>query len=117
MINRKPLTDEDIRNAFLRAVQTMNGAETRWKERTEKGLTESQLIEALHYELGIGGGCSSYNNRPNVHYKGAGLKIWAIWESISPYTVPPTLQGQQTINMARTVFGIKDPSDKQISLF
>ncbi len=117
MIIRKPLTDDDIRNAFLHAVQRMSGARNRWKERAAKGLTETQLIEALHYELGISGGSTFLHKCPDVWYKGAGLKIWASWESISPYRMSPILQGQKTVNMARAVFGIKDPSDKQISLF
>ncbi len=114
---KKSLTQNDIREAFIHATTNTSGARDRWKERAQTGLTEAQLTEALRYELGIWGGSSSTETCPDVQFQSAGFKIWASWESMNYYNVPPVLQGQQTINMARTVFGIKDPSDKQISLF
>ncbi len=117
MAQKKTLTQNDIRVAFISSVHIFQGARDRWEARVKTGLTDAQLAEALHYEIGLEGGSSALNNRLATHHLGAGLKIWASWEDINIHKTPPILQGQQTINMARTAFGIKDPSDKQISLF
>ena len=98
------LTDENKRQAFIRAVTNMVGADTRWQERTKTGLNEDGLREALHYELGIAGGSGGYNS-VHIAYEGIGLKIWASWKGINPYTDTPIFEGKQSIAMARLIFG------------
>ena len=110
------LSEEDRKTAFVRAVTNMSGAEQRWKERTETGLNDEQLSKALSYELGIAGG-NSCRNTINIAYKTAGLKIWASWQSVNPCIDAPIFEGQQTIAMARKIFEITDPADRQMSLF
>ncbi len=110
------MTNGDKKKAFIRATHNMQDAEKRWKERTKTGLTDEQLSQALRYELGIAGGSGSRDTL-SIAYEGSGLKIWAGWKSINPYMEQPIFEGQQTINMARMVFGIIDPNDKQMTLF
>ncbi len=110
------LSGEDRETAFIRAVTNMSGAKQRWKERAETGLSEEQLSEALHYELGIAGGNSCHNSI-NIAYKGAGLKIWASLQSVNPCIDAPIFEGKQTIAMAREIFEIVDPADRQMNLF
>jgi hypothetical protein len=110
------LTDEDRKEAFLRAVTHTQGAKSRWQERTETGLTDTDLEKALRYELGIAGG-SGCSVSVKVEYEGAGLKIWASWQGVNPCIDAPIFEGRQAMAMARQVFGIADPDDKQMSLF
>ncbi len=110
------MTNDDKKKAFIRAVNNMQDAENRWKERAEIGLTDEQLSQALRYELGIAGG-SGGRDALSIAYEGSGLKIWAGWQNINPYMDQPIFEGQKTVKMARIVFGIADPSDKQMALF
>jgi len=110
------LSEEDRKTAFIRTVTNMSGAKQRWKERAETGLSDGQLSEALSYELGIAGGSSSHNSI-NIAYKRAGLKIWASWQNVNSCIDAPIFEGQQTIAMARKIFDIADPADRQMSLF
>ncbi len=108
----RPLTEADKHAGFLRATASMSGAKQRWAAR---GLTDAELAEALAYELGIfGGSCG-----PEIlalTYQGAGLKIWISWEVHNHVTMKPTFDGKATLAMARLVFGIQDPADRQRSL-
>jgi hypothetical protein len=94
----------------------MCGAADRWKQRAGTGMTDEQLAEALKYELGIFGGSSSRGNCPDLMFQGSGLKIWANWEIVNHVTTSPTLQGASTIAMAREVYGIRHPDDRQLAL-
>lgn len=49
-------------------------------------------------------------------YQGAGLKIWISWEVHNHVTMKPTLAGESTIAMARLIYGLKDPADRQMLL-
>jgi hypothetical protein len=112
----RELTADDKRIAFLRATRSMSGAAGRWKQRAATGMTDEQLAEALRYELGIFGGSSAGKDCPALTYQGNGLKIWANWEIVNHVTTPPTFQGAHTIAMARVVYGIRHPDDRQLSL-
>jgi hypothetical protein len=72
--------------------------------------------DALRDELGIMGG-SGGPGQPSITFQGSGLKIWASWESINMVQDKPLFAGRSTIVMAREVYGILDPSDRQTSLF
>lgn len=110
------LTEEEKKQAFVRAVTNTTGAKKRWRERVETGLNDQDLHDALRRELGIagGGGC---RDSVKVEYQGVGLKIWASWQGVMTCIDTPIFEGKHTMAMARQVFGIANPDDQQISLF
>jgi len=110
------LTEDDKRTGFLRATGGFSGANARWAERAQRGLSDADLAEALAYELGIFGGTCGPGDLW-LTFQGAGLKIWISWESQNHYTARPCFEGKTTIAMARLVYGIKDPADGQLVLF
>jgi len=110
------LTQEQIEIAFIRAVTSFSEANARWQQRAITGLTDEELIEALRYELGEHGGSSGYGNIPSIVYTKAKLRIW-IGDNLNHCTDQATLQEKQTMVMARRVFNISNPDDKQMSLF
>ena len=112
----KLLSADDRLYAFKRATGGIERAAKRWAERAATGLTDEQLAEALAFEIGIfGGSCGP--GEMHLTYQGAGLKIWASWESMNHVTDRPIFEGRATIAMAREVYGIRDPSDTQLSFF
>lgn len=112
----RPLTEADKREGFIRATGGFSGAETRWAERAARGLTDADLAEALAYELGIfGGSCGP--GMLHLTFQGAGLKIWISWEIQNHVTTKPAFEGKSCIAMARLVYGIKDPAEKQLAFF
>lgn len=113
---KKPLTHHDKEAAFEAATCSYSGAKARWVERAKTGLTDEELEEALKYELGIAGGSSGCSARPAIHYQGAGLRIWADWDWPNSCIDKPILAGKRTIEMARYVFGIREPNEKQMEL-
>lgn len=116
-LNVKPLAPIDKRNAFVHAVTRYSGSRERWERRRHTAMNDSELSEALRYELGIAGGASAAGTTPSVSYQGAGLKIWADWRYANPHLSAPILQGCATVAMARDVFGIQQPNDHQMELF
>lgn len=112
------LTEEDRKTAFLRALTSTQGAKERWQERAETGLNDQDLHDALRYELGIAGGSGCRDSISiSIAYEGAGLKIWASWQSVNACIDTPIFEGTHAVAMARLVFGIADLDDKQMSLF
>lgn len=112
----RPLTEADRRAGFLRATGGFSKAAERWAERAARGLADDELAEALAYELGIFGGSCGPGDLW-LTFQGAGLKIWISWESHNHVTMRPTFAGKSTIAMARQVYGIRDPVDRQFDLF
>lgn len=109
------LTEADKRKGFMRATGGFSGAKARWAERAARGMTDTELAEALYKEIGIfGGSCGP--GELWLTYQGAGLKIWISWEVHNHVTTKPTFDGKSTIAMARLVYGIKDPFERQLSL-
>ena len=113
----RELSSEEKRRTFIRATSGMSGAAERWKERAAKGMSDEQLAAALAYELGIEGGASSRKDVPAYHVKGAGLQIWISWDFPRCHQEKPTFKGSDTVAMARQVYGIRNPEDKQMDLF
>ncbi len=112
----RPLTEADKREGFIRATGGFSGAKARWAERAARGLSDAELADALAYELGIfGGSCGP--GMLSLTFQGAGLKVWISWEIQNYVTSKPTFEGKSTIAMARYIYGIKDPADKQLTLF
>lgn len=77
-------------------------------------MTDEELAEALAFELGIFGG-SEGPNALSLTFQGAGLKIWISWETHNHVTMKPTFEGKSAIAMARLVYSIKNPADRQLS--
>lgn len=88
----------------------------RYADEVAAGMTDDELGNALAEVLGIFGG-SGGPNRPWVAYQGAGLKIWGGRTTINHYREPPLFKGTLTIAMAREVYRIADPAQRQASLF
>ena len=109
-----PLKPEEIEYAFRKATSGFAGGRERWAERAARGMTDEELAEALKHEIGIfGGQCGP--GMLGISYQGSGLKIWAD-RGIGRYTCRPILAGAATVAMARMVYGIRNPDDKQMSL-
>jgi len=112
----RPLTEADKREGFLHATGGFSSAKRRWAERSARGMTDAEIAKALAFELGIfGGSCGP--DELWLTYQGAGLKIWISWGIQNHVSTPPTFAGSSTIAMTRLVYGIKDPSNAQMSLF
>jgi hypothetical protein len=112
----RPLTEADKREGFIRATGGFSGGNERWAEHAARGMSDAELTEALAFELGIFGG-SGGPNCLSLTYRGAGLKIWISWETHNHVTMKPTFEGKGTVAMARLVYGISDPADRQLALF
>lgn len=110
------LSPAELKEVFVRAVNSFSGAVDRWQARAQSGLTDDELSEALSYELGIFGGSTSRSGI-DVTYQRAGLKIWAARSFVDRSKTGPVLQGKTTIEMAREVYGISDPNETQLALF
>ncbi|HYM78118.1 MAG TPA: hypothetical protein VE377_19235 [Candidatus Dormibacteraeota bacterium] len=113
----RPLSQEEKLRAFRKATCSMEGAADRWAQRAARGLTDDELTHALRYELGIYGGCSAYRDCPALTFQANGLKIWAAWEWPNHVKDKPLFQGRTTMDMARQVYGIRNPENKQLALF
>lgn len=112
----RELTQDEKLEAFKRATGGFNGHAERWMKHAQTGLTDEELAAVLKHELGIFGG-SGGPDTTSISFQGAGLKIWASWETHKYVQDKPIFQGRQTIEMARSVYGICDPQDMQMCLF
>ncbi len=112
----RSLTEADKREGFMRATGGFSRSRERWAARAALGMTDTELADALASELGIFGG-SGGPDRLSLTYQGAGLKIWISWEVHNHVTMKPTFEGRSTIAIARLVYGITDPADRQLALF
>lgn len=111
----RPLTEADKREGFMRATGGFSRSRERWAERAARGMTDAELAEALAHEIGIfGGRCGP--GELSLTYQGAGLKIWISWEIHNHVTAKPMFEGKATVAMARHVYGVKDPADRQLAL-
>lgn len=110
------LTDTERREGFIKATGGFSRSKERWAERAARGMSDAELAEAVAFELGIFGG-SGGPGTLDLTFQGAGLKIWISWGVHNHVTMKPTFEGKATIAMARCVYGIKDPADKQLALF
>lgn len=62
----------------------------------------------------FGGSCGP--DQLSVTYKASGLTIWGGWHITNHVTQAPLFKDQQTLDMARYLYGITDPDDPQLSL-
>jgi hypothetical protein len=77
--------------------------------------SDAELAEALAFEMGEGGSCGP--DSLGIEFNGAGLRIWASWEVQNIHSAKPVYSGKATIAKARKVYGIRDPAERQMSLF
>ncbi len=108
-----PLTQEDKIEIFRIATSSFVH---RYGDRFEHGMTDAELAKALQTSLGIFGG-SAGPGRLSVTYTGIGLRIWGGWHVVNHVTEKPLFAGKATIAMAREVYGIRNPDNKQLNLF
>ena len=108
-----PLSADDREIAFLTATSAL----PKWySDQLDKGMSDTELALALTHVLGIFGGCCG-PGQLCIAFQGAGLKIWAGWHIVNHVTETPIFEGKQTILMARDMYRIADPDEKQLSLF
>lgn len=79
-------------------------------------MTDTALEDALGRTLGIWGG-SSGPGELNISFQGSGLRIWAGWGFHNNQKTKPGLSGRATVALAREVYGIRNPQDRQLPLF
>lgn len=115
-MEKRMLSQTDIIEALRRATTSFEGADERWQARARSGLTDAELGDVLKYEIGIAGG-SSGRDILSVEYQRSGLKIWAGWQGTNSFRDCPVLEGKRTMQMAREIYGICDPLDKQNAAF
>jgi hypothetical protein len=77
-----------------------------------QGLTDADLWPLL--DQAIGHGMTGMGDCLSTTHNGKGLRIWVHPASESG---PPTIKGQATLDLVRSLFEIPDPSVKQLSLF
>ncbi len=81
----------------------------------DAGMTDPELEAALEVSFGImGGSCGP--SAMHVTYQGPGLRIWAAWEVTSHYGTKPVFAGHATVAMAKEVYGIANPQERQMRL-
>ncbi len=108
-----PLSREDKIEIFHLATRSL----VHWYgDHFKRGMSDEELKSALERSLGIFGG-SGGPNRLSVSFKGSGLRIWGGWHAVNHVKEAPLFSGKATIAMAREVYGITDPDEKQKSLF
>tara|TARA_R110002073_G_scaffold8068_1_gene45108 strand:- start:10726 stop:11061 length:336 start_codon:yes stop_codon:yes gene_type:complete len=106
------LSYADKRAAFKIATSAL----LRWYgDELAGGASDERLSEMLVAVLGIFGGSSGPESL-DISFKGAGLKIWASWDTHNTVTDKPVFSGHQTVRMAREVYGITDPTCDQLAL-
>jgi hypothetical protein len=108
----RPLTEAEKITAFRMATRSFRAW---YAGEIAAGMTDSALASALEHGLGIMGG-SSGPGKLDVSYQGAGLRIWAGWGFQNTVTDKPLFAGRATVAMAREVYGIANPQDRQMRL-
>lgn len=112
---------------FLHPLHGFEGAPDRWSERRQRGLTDTELRQAIAYELGIHGG--SLHNEWNMRFGGISLGMAGIYGvTRTPYIAvlewpnkrideeAVILQGDNLVRYVRTLLQIPYPN-KNFPLF
>ncbi len=111
-VEDRPLTQADRIEIFRLATRSFA---RRFADRFEAGMTDDELADALISSLGIFGGISG-PDRFSVTFTGSNLRIWGGWHVVNHVKEKPLFEGKATIAMAREVYGIFDPDDRQSRL-
>lgn len=107
------LTETDRIEIFKQATR---GFARRNADQFATGMTDVELVAALEGCLGIFGG-SGGPDTYSVTYTGSGLRIWGGWSPVNHVREKPLFAGKATIAMARSIYGISDPNQRQLDLF
>ena len=108
----RPLTQEDRLTAFRQATKSLP---ERYAAQIENGMTDADLTAALEAALGIWGGSCGLGKMDVVH-QASELKIWGGWHFVNHVTEPPLFKGAATLAIAREIYGIANPDDRQMNL-
>jgi len=108
-----PLTPADRLTAFKQATSCFKA----WFGKDGfQPMDDLELTAALEMAFSpYSGSCGP--DRMHVTAMAAGLRIWASWDIHNPYQTQPIFQGRETLMMAREVYGVADPAERQMSLF
>ena len=106
------LTQAERAEVFRLATRSLM---TRYEDELAAGMSDAELKEALEKVLGIFGG-SGGPGRLGVTFTGSGLRIWGGWHIINHCVEAPLFSGNASIAMAREIYGISNPDNKQLSL-
>ncbi len=109
----KPLTEAEKELIFKLATASLP---RRYSEKIKIGMSNEDLSNALQEVLGIFGG-SGGPGRPSISFAGSGLRIWGGWHMVNHVTEKPLFAGAATIDMARGIYKITDPNNRQLDLF
>lgn len=102
--------DEAQMKGLRRAMACMQGAPNRWEERAKTGLTDSELKEALSFELGAFGGvsCSDYQvshiNTPISIFLGSTCARLAPGVRV--------VKGAELLKVARAIWNVQEPGSQ-----
>jgi hypothetical protein len=108
----RPLTEADKIVAFRACTRSFP---KHYAAEIAAGMTDDQLAAALERHIGILGGASARKYCPSIAYRGAGLCIWASWGS-ADFKGTPIYSGVATLRLARQLYGIADPDERQLQL-
>ena len=111
-VGAQPLSEADKAQIFRMATKAFP---IRYAIEIETGMSDAELSAALSDILGIFGG-SAGPNQPSIAYSGSGLRIWGAWHVVNHVQEKPLFEGAETLAMARLVYGIANPDDRQLSL-
>lgn len=104
----RPLSEEEIVGAFMRASHSMADAENRWNRRRERGLADNELKEAIAYEFGAHGASSGPRLR-SIMYKGGNSPVLEIEKSLP---IGKVIKGKELLTLARNTLNIPTPQSK-----
>jgi hypothetical protein len=106
----EPISD-DFRKRLNDALHHMTGAAERWERRREVGRTDKELMEAIAYEFGHGGG-SSGPDLTKIAFKGGANPRY----NYDSYTDDPdaALKGTKLRDLVRELLEIPYPDDAPI---
>lgn len=109
----RPFTEADRIECFRIATSSLV---RHYGDRLAAGMNDDELAAALEDILGIMGG-SGGPGKLSVTFTGSGLRIWAGWRVVNHVWTKPLFAGRATVAMAREVYRIADPNNKQLELF
>lgn len=102
----EPMTME---HSLFKALMQNDGAEDRWKDRREIGMTDSDLTSAIGMEFGIKGTLMGDDMQACTF---EGDKVLKFWHDC-PINGKPTLAGKKLVDKVRDVMGIPQPVAKK----
>jgi len=109
----KPVTPQDKVAAFI-AVTPRFFREN--QHMFEEGMSDAEIEFALKDQFGDFGSRGG-PDQLHITQQATGLKIWISWYIHNYVREEPALVGDNTIAMAREIYGITNPNDGQMAFF